>query len=77
LYPEHGSHPGQALRIVLMSATLDGARLAAFLDAPRLSSAGRGFPVDVAHFPARRVLRQAQSLPPTRSGDERTEAIET
>lgn len=42
------------LRIVAMSATLDGARLAQFLDAPRLSSAGRGFPVTVAHFPARR-----------------------
>jgi ATP-dependent helicase HrpB len=42
------------LRIVLMSATLDGERLARFLDAPRLSSAGRSFPVDVAHFPARR-----------------------
>ncbi|WP_233511629.1 ATP-dependent helicase HrpB [Cognatiluteimonas weifangensis] len=42
------------LRIVLMSATLDGARLAQFLDAPRLSSAGRSFPVAVAHFPARR-----------------------
>jgi ATP-dependent helicase HrpB len=42
------------LRIVLMSATLDGERLATFLDAPRLSSAGRSFPVDIAHFPARR-----------------------
>ena len=42
------------LRIVVMSATLDGAGLAAFLDAPRLSSAGRSFPVEVAHFPARR-----------------------
>jgi ATP-dependent helicase HrpB len=42
------------LRIVLMSATLDGERLARFLDAPRLSSAGRSFPVEVAHFPARR-----------------------
>src|SRR5690606_27911915 len=42
------------LRIVVMSATLDGARLAAFLDAPRLSSAGRSFPVEMAHFPARR-----------------------
>jgi ATP-dependent helicase HrpB len=42
------------LRIVLMSATLDGERLARFLDAPRLSSAGRSHPVDVAHFPARR-----------------------
>jgi len=42
------------LRIVVMSATLDGERLAAFLDAPRLSSAGRSYPVTVAHFPARR-----------------------
>ncbi len=42
------------LRIVVMSATLDGQRLAQFLDAPRLSSEGRGFPVGIAHFPARR-----------------------
>lgn len=42
------------LRIVVMSATLDGERLAAFLDAPRISSAGRAFPVTVAHFAARR-----------------------
>ncbi|MEN1971729.1 ATP-dependent helicase HrpB [Luteimonas sp. MJ204] len=42
------------LRIVVMSATLDGERLAGFLDAPRLSSAGRSHPVEVAHFPARR-----------------------
>ena len=42
------------LRIVVMSATLDGERLARLLDAPRLSSAGRSFPVEVSHFPARR-----------------------
>ncbi|WP_296278730.1 ATP-dependent helicase HrpB [Pseudoxanthomonas sp.] len=42
------------LRIVVMSATLDGEKLARFLEAPRLSSEGRGFPVQVAHFPARR-----------------------
>ncbi|MFY2762483.1 ATP-dependent helicase HrpB [Arenimonas sp. MALMAid1274] len=42
------------LRIVVMSATLDGEKLARFLDAPRLTSAGRSFPVTVAHFPARR-----------------------
>ncbi|MFC3552293.1 ATP-dependent helicase HrpB [Lysobacter cavernae] len=42
------------LRIVVMSATLDGERLAQFLDAPRLSSAGRSYPVSVAHYPARR-----------------------
>ncbi|WP_454832847.1 ATP-dependent helicase HrpB [Pseudoxanthomonas wuyuanensis] len=49
-----GSGPGQALRIVVMSATLDGEKLARFLDAPRLSSAGRSYPVEVTHFPARR-----------------------
>jgi ATP-dependent helicase HrpB len=42
------------LRIVVMSATLDGERLAQFLDAPRLSSAGRSYPVEITHFPARR-----------------------
>ena len=42
------------LRLVIMSATLDGERLARFLDAPRLTSAGRSFPVQIAHFPARR-----------------------
>lgn len=42
------------LRIVVMSATLDGERLARLLDAPRLSSEGRGFPVEIAHFAARR-----------------------
>ncbi|PPT90334.1 ATP-dependent helicase HrpB [Xanthomonas theicola] len=42
------------LRIVVMSATLDGERLARFLDAPRLSSTGRSHPVEIAHFPARR-----------------------
>ncbi|HEY4555771.1 MAG TPA: helicase-related protein, partial [Lysobacter sp.] len=45
------------LRIVVMSATLDGERLAQFLDAPRLSSEGRSYPVDIAHFPARRDER--------------------
>jgi ATP-dependent helicase HrpB len=42
------------LRIVMMSATLDGERLAQHLDAPRLSSAGRAYPVEITHFPARR-----------------------
>ncbi len=42
------------LRLVVMSATLDGEKLAAFLDAPRLSSAGRSYPVVIAHYPARR-----------------------
>ena len=42
------------LRIVVMSATLDGEKLARFLDAPRLSSEGRAYPVEIAHFPGRR-----------------------
>ncbi len=50
------------LRIVLMSATLDGQRLAQFLDAPRLSSAGRSFPVEIAHFPARRNEASEQQV---------------
>ncbi|MGV8943763.1 ATP-dependent helicase HrpB [Thermomonas sp.] len=44
----------EELRIVAMSATLDGEKLASFLAAPRLSSAGRAFPVTIEHFPARR-----------------------
>jgi ATP-dependent helicase HrpB len=42
------------LRIVAMSATLDGEALARCLDAPWVSSAGRSYPVTVAHFSARR-----------------------
>jgi ATP-dependent helicase HrpB len=41
------------LRLVVMSATLDGERIARWLDAPRLTSAGRSFPVRIAHPPAR------------------------
>lgn len=57
------------LRLLLMSATLDGERIAAWLDAPRISSPGRSFPVRIEHPPARtqetvehqlaRVARQA------------------
>jgi ATP-dependent helicase HrpB len=57
------------LRLLLMSATLDGERIARWLDAPRLSSPGRSFPVRIEHPPARtqesiehqlaRVVRQA------------------
>ncbi len=39
------------LRIVVMSATLDGERLAKTLDAPRLISAGRSYPVRIAYPP--------------------------
>ncbi|MBI5617107.1 MAG: ATP-dependent helicase HrpB [Gammaproteobacteria bacterium] len=41
------------LRIVVMSATLDGEKLAAFLDAPRVSSPGKSFPVEIGHVAAR------------------------
>jgi len=57
------------LRIVVMSATLDGERIAQWLDAPRISSPGRSFPVRVDYPPARvqestehhlaRIARQA------------------
>ncbi len=41
------------LRLLVMSATLDGERIARWLDAPRLTSAGRSFPVSVTYPPAR------------------------
>ncbi|GMV29830.1 MAG: ATP-dependent helicase HrpB [Rhodanobacteraceae bacterium] len=41
------------LRLLVMSATLDGERIARWLDAPRLTSAGRSFPVDIVYPPAR------------------------
>ena len=42
------------LRLVVMSATLDGASVAALLDdAPVVTSEGRGFPVDVRHLAPR------------------------
>ncbi|MBD8897768.1 ATP-dependent helicase HrpB [Rhodanobacter sp. DHG33] len=41
------------LRLLVMSATLDGERIARWLDAPRLSSPGRSFPVRIEHPPAR------------------------
>lgn len=41
------------LRIVVMSATLDGERIAQWLEAPRITSPGRSFPVDIVYPPAR------------------------
>ncbi|GAA0682259.1 ATP-dependent helicase HrpB [Dyella marensis] len=41
------------LRLVVMSATLDGERIAQWLDAPRISSPGRSFPVRIDYPPAR------------------------
>lgn len=42
------------LRIIVMSATLDGEKLATFLNAERITSAGRSYAVTTSHFPARR-----------------------
>ncbi|MDO1528952.1 ATP-dependent helicase HrpB [Fulvimonas sp. R45] len=57
------------LRLLVMSATLDGERIAQWLDAPRITSPGRSHPVRIEHPPARaqeslehhlaRVARQA------------------
>ena len=41
------------LRLVIMSATLDGERIARWFDAPQLVSAGRSFAVRITHPPAR------------------------
>ena len=41
------------LRLVVMSATLDGERLARHLDGPRLRSEGRSHPVTIEHLPVR------------------------
>ncbi len=41
------------LRLLVMSATLDGERIARHLDAPRITSPGRSFPVDVQYFAER------------------------
>ncbi len=39
------------LRILVMSATLDGARLSEFLDAERVTSAGKSYPVELRYLP--------------------------
>jgi len=41
------------LRLVIMSATLDGERIARWFDAPRLTSAGRSYPVRIEYPPAK------------------------
>jgi len=41
------------LRLVIMSATLDGERIARWFDAPRITSAGRSFPVRIEYPPAK------------------------
>jgi ATP-dependent helicase HrpB len=50
------------LRLLLMSATLDGERLADWLDAGRVASAGRSHPVTIEHQVARREERLAAQV---------------
>ncbi|HEX3971482.1 MAG TPA: ATP-dependent helicase HrpB [Stellaceae bacterium] len=38
------------LRLLVMSATLDGERVAALIDAPRVTSAGRSFPIELRYL---------------------------
>lgn len=41
------------LCLLVMSATLDGEKLARYMDAPRLTAEGRSYPVTITHVPAR------------------------
>ena len=41
------------LRLIVMSATLDGERIARWFDAPRITSVGRSFPVRIEYPPLR------------------------
>ncbi|HVX05648.1 MAG TPA: ATP-dependent helicase HrpB [Rhodanobacteraceae bacterium] len=50
------------LRIVVMSATLDGTRVAEWLSAPVLRSEGRTFPVRIEYPPARRGENEPAQL---------------
>jgi ATP-dependent helicase HrpB len=52
------------LRIVVMSATLDGEAVSRLLgDAPVITAHGRAFPVDVRWSPARAGMRPADAIP--------------
>ena len=46
----------EELRLVVMSATLNGERMARFLEAPRLTSEGRQYPVEIHQIPEKRDL---------------------
>jgi len=50
------------LRIVVMSATLDGTRVAEWLSAPVLRTEGRAFPVRIEYPPARRGENELMQL---------------
>ncbi|HEX2882102.1 MAG TPA: helicase-related protein, partial [Polyangiaceae bacterium] len=42
----------EKLRVIVMSATLDGERIASYLDCPRVRSEGKIFPLRIEHAPA-------------------------
>jgi ATP-dependent helicase HrpB len=50
-------------RLVIMSATLEGERVAAHVGGVHLSAAGRAYPVDVRYLPGRDVLPEPVDLP--------------
>ncbi len=62
------------LRLLVMSATLDGERIAALLDAPRLTSAGRAYSVDIRYQPppTQQRIDEAVSLAVRRALQEET-----
>jgi ATP-dependent helicase HrpB len=49
--------------LAIMSATIEGERVAAHVGGVHLSAAGRAFPVDVRYLPGREVLPDANDLP--------------
>lgn len=62
------------LRLIAMSATLDGGAFAGLLGAPMIESMGRAYPVEVIHRP--RELKDARELPEAMAGTIR-EALRT
>ena len=50
------------LRLLVMSATLEGEHIANWLEAPRISSAGRAYPVEIRHFTAHPDEKLAQHV---------------
>ncbi len=65
---------GHDLKLVLMSATAEGARLASLFDAPVIESLGRIFPVEIRH--AKRDVADARALPEAMAGAIRTVMVE-
>ena len=57
------------LRLVVMSATIDAARVAAYLgDAPVIAVPGRTFPLDIAHAPGLSVAQAVLNVLPSARG---------